>query len=94
MATHVPAALASAGIVVQDVRMQHVQVSSSVIARVGYDPFQKRLELTYRDGDIYNYFGVPFALHRRLLDAPSIGRFVNASVKGTFRCEKVDGRQN
>lgn len=69
--------------------MQSVEVNSSVIARVGYEPFQKRLELTYRDGDVYNYFGVPFSLHRELLESSSIGGFVNARIKGSFRFEKA-----
>jgi hypothetical protein len=69
--------------------MERTPVESSAIASVGYDASRQILELEYIDGDIYRYFEVPKALHRALLDAPSIGQFVNKEIKGAFTFEKV-----
>lgn len=69
--------------------MERTPVDSSAVVSVGYDESRQTLELEYIDGDVYQYFGVPKDLYRALLDAPSIGQFVNIEIKGTFRYEKV-----
>lgn len=69
--------------------MKRAPVDSSAVVSVGYDESQQILELEYIDGDVYQYFDVPKALHLALLDAPSIGQFVNTEIKGTFRYEKI-----
>ena len=69
--------------------IERTRVDSSAIASIGYDEFRQILELEYIDGDVYRYFEVPAALHRALLDAPSIGQFVNAQVRDAFGHEKV-----
>jgi len=69
--------------------MKRAPVDSSAVVSVGYDESQQILELEYIDGDVYQYFDVPKAVHLALLDAPSIGQFVNAEIKGTFQYEKV-----
>lgn len=69
--------------------MERTPVDSSAVASVGYDQSRRTLELEYVDGDVYQYFDVPKALHRALLDAPSIGQPLNTEIKGTFRYEKV-----
>ena len=69
--------------------MKRTSVESSAITSVGYDESRQVLELEYIDGDVYRYFDVPATLHRALLDAPSIGQFVNAEIKGAFRYEKI-----
>jgi hypothetical protein len=69
--------------------MRRAVVDSSAVVSVGYEESQQILELEYTDGDVYQYFDVPKALHLALLDAPSIGQFVNTEIKGTFRYEKM-----
>jgi hypothetical protein len=69
--------------------MERTPVDSSAVLSVGYDEFRQVLELEYVDSDVYQYFDVPKALHQALLDAPSIGQFVNTQIKGAFRCEKL-----
>ena len=69
--------------------MERTPVDSSAVISVGYDDSRQTLELEYVDGDVDQYFDVPEALYRALLDAPSIGQFVNVEIKGTFRYEKV-----
>ena len=69
--------------------MERTPVDSSAVVSVGYDESRRTLELEYVDGDVYQYFDVPNALYHALLDAPSIGQFVNTEIKGIFGYEKV-----
>ena len=69
--------------------MERAPVDSSAITSVGYDASRQTLELEYVDGDVYQYFEVPKALRQALLDAPSIGQFVNTEIKAPFRYEKL-----
>jgi len=69
--------------------MERAPVDSSAITSVGYDASRRTLELESVDGGVYQYFDVPKALHQALLDAPSIGQFVNTEIKDAFRYEKL-----
>jgi hypothetical protein len=69
--------------------MRRVRVQSSSIASVGYDGAANVLELEYRNGKVYRYLNVPAAAHRLLLQAPSIGDFVNSVIKPRFDAERV-----
>lgn len=64
--------------------MERRPVESSCIASVGYDPESFELELEYRNGRIYRYEQVPPAAFRLLLQAPSIGEYVNRVIKPRF----------
>jgi hypothetical protein len=64
-------------------------VTSSAVVSVGYDTLRQVLELEFVDGDVYQYYDVPETTYRALLNAPSIGQFVNADVKGRFRYTKL-----
>lgn len=47
------------------------------------------LELEYRSsGEVYDYLGVPPAVHDALLAAESIGRFVNVEIKPRYPVRK------
>jgi hypothetical protein len=63
-------------------------VRSSAIVSVGYDAASQVLEMEFTDGDVYQYHDVPEATYVDLLDAPSIGQFVNTVVKEMFRYTK------
>ena len=69
--------------------MRRVRVQSSSVASVGYDGAANVLELEYRNGKVYRYLNVPAAAHRLLLQAPSIGDFVNSVIKPRFEAERV-----
>ncbi|WP_343917299.1 KTSC domain-containing protein [Agrococcus citreus] len=63
-------------------RMQPVE-SSSVDA-VGFDPARNELTIRFVDGGTYVYGMVPIAIFEALLDADSIGRFVNDRIKPRY----------
>lgn len=56
---------------------------------VGYDPESKTLELEFSDGSLYEYYAVPAAIHRRLMEADSIGRFVNRFLVPGYQSRKI-----
>jgi hypothetical protein len=70
--------------------MDRVPVSSSNIAAVGYDENSSMLEVEFKSGSVYRYFGVP-AQHFRALSggSVSVGRYLNTEIKPRYPCEQV-----
>jgi hypothetical protein len=62
--------------------MNVTAVESATITAIGYDEGLGLLRLEFRSGAVYDYFGVPGAVHDALLRAPSI-------VRGCFRFCRV-----
>jgi hypothetical protein len=62
--------------------VEMVPVSSSAVKAVGYDEHKRELHVQFASGARYVYEGVPPEKHQALRDAASIGKFVNAHVKG------------
>ena len=60
------------------------QIHSTSVAAVGYDEGRHELSVKFIDGDTYVYAMVPPSVHRELLAAESVGRFVNARVKPIY----------
>ena len=59
-------------------------VESTTLKAVAYDEGLARLRLEFRSQAIYDYFGVPAAVHEALLNAPSIDACFNEMVRGRF----------
>jgi hypothetical protein len=72
--------------------MRVVAAESSTLAIVGYDAIGGLLQLEFRNGAVYHYFGVPAAVHQRLLSARSKGSFFNWSIRGSFPYCQVSER--
>jgi KTSC domain len=64
-------------------------VESSSLKTVGHDPASLTLEIEFQDGNIYQYFDVPQAVHAELMRAPSAGKFFASQIKGQYRFAKV-----
>ena len=64
--------------------MERAPVESKSVASVGYDPARFELEVEFRNGRVYRYEQVPVAVYGLLLQAPSIGEYVNKIVKPRF----------
>jgi hypothetical protein len=69
------------------------EFASSAIARAAYDAAAATLDLWYRGGDRYRYFGVPESVYEDLLAASSAGEFVNREIKSRFRYEIEECRR-
>lgn len=69
--------------------MDRAPVDSSSVRSVGYDPATFELEIEFHNGRVYRYLQVPVAAYRLLLQAPSIGEYVNTVIKPRFEAKAV-----
>jgi hypothetical protein len=67
----------------------HIALDSSSLQSVAYVPEAATLEIAFRNGSIYRYFGVPFSIYQALLEAGSKGRCFIATIRTSFRFERV-----
>jgi hypothetical protein len=67
--------------------MHRVPVESSSIDSVGYE--KEVLEVSFRNGGLYQYFDVPEELLVRLMQADSKGRFFNQQIRGRFPSRRL-----
>ena len=61
-------------------RLTLTPVQSSNLLAVGYDPSRQLLEVAFRNGSVYQYFGVPESEYCGLMAAPSKGQYFNAHI--------------
>jgi hypothetical protein len=64
--------------------MNVTTVESTTLATVAYDGTRSLLQLEFCSQAIYQYFGVPAAVHEALLLAPSKGKYFNQAIRGWF----------
>ncbi len=69
--------------------MEMASVDSSNIAAVGYDEDSSTLQVEFNNGALYQYFDVPENIFEELRDAGSVGGYLAAHVKGSYRYSKV-----
>jgi hypothetical protein len=72
--------------------MQRHHVSSSVIAFVAHDGRSNTLEVEFRNGRLYEYFGVPREAFDELLASDSVGKYFNEEIKPRYRSARVRRR--
>jgi hypothetical protein len=70
--------------------MNMTPVKSSAIAEVGHDPETRLLRLAFRSGRVYEYFDVPPDVYEDLLNAESVGEFVNRVIKPNYEYSEVE----
>jgi hypothetical protein len=71
--------------------MKMVQVSSSTLSAVGYDPAMQTHRVAFIGGGLYEYSGVPASVHSGLMSPSSLGSYFDAQIKkGSYRCRKID----
>jgi len=64
--------------------MKRHLVESSVLRSVGYDAAIKLLELEFREGGTWDYFGFPPGVYKKFIDAESLGNFFVRKIKGKY----------
>src|ERR1051325_9801182 len=60
-------------------------VDSTSVELIGYDSESQALYVRFRGGGLYRYEGVEASLVKELLEAESIGRYLNYTVKPRYR---------
>ena len=62
-----------------------ILVESSNIESVGYDSQTEQLFIRFRQsGGLYVYFGVPSAIFKELMQAPSKGSYLNRVIRNSY----------
>lgn len=69
--------------------MEKIPVTSSNVESIGYDEDSSTLEVEFKNGTTYQYFDVPANIFAGLRDASSVGGYLAANIKGTYRYSKV-----
>ena len=69
--------------------MKMIPVDSSNVEAVGYDEKSSTLQVEFKNGGMYQYFDVPEDEFIGLRDASSVGGYLAARIKGTYRYSKV-----
>ncbi|WP_217805688.1 KTSC domain-containing protein [Roseovarius sp. A-2] len=64
-------------------------VDSSNVSAIGYDEDSQTLQVEFNSGATYQYFDVPQQIFEGMLDAGSVGQYLNQYVKGVFRYSRV-----
>lgn len=70
--------------------MDRQPCESSMLASIGYDKQSKVLELEFRSGGVYRYFGVEPEQVEAMGNAKSLGAFIASNIKGKYESRKVD----
>lgn len=68
---------------------KRIQVYSSNVSSVGYDPIENILEVEFKNGTVYQYFDVPEDIYLEMMHADSVGKYLNNTVKGKFQYTKI-----
>jgi len=69
--------------------MQRVQLESTSLASVLYDPLPRLLEIEFRSGERYLYFRVPSHCYQKFLNAESKGAYFNRNIRNCFPCQHL-----
>ena len=67
-----------------------INVSSSNIESIGYDANNLELHIRFLNGSLYVYKNVPQFEYDNLLQAPSVGSYLNRNIKGGYAYERVE----
>ena len=71
-----------------------ITVSSSNLAKIGYDIEQNILYVEYLDGAVYRWFDVETDLHAQLIRAASHGQYLSRRVIGRYSSEQLRARDS
>ena len=69
--------------------MERTAVRSRDIAIVGYDAETGTLEIAFRAGGVYHYFGVPEEVYKVLMSASSQGTYFEQEIKHRYSYKKI-----
>jgi hypothetical protein len=68
-----------------------IEVESSNLRAVDYDPFVAALTIEFRNGGVYEYYRVPYSAYAALMRAESQGKYFHAHIRDRYRHRKVSG---
>jgi hypothetical protein len=66
--------------------MEMINVHSSCMRAVGYDPATRRMKITFTEGKTYDFCFVPEHIFNGLLAASSKGTYYNSHIRDRYQC--------
>lgn len=66
--------------------MNMIQVSSSAISAVGYDPTTMHMKIRFTQGNTYDFCDVPAHVFNGLINAASKGNYYNDYIRDRYQC--------
>lgn len=66
-----------------------IEVKSSNIRSISYNPETEVLVVEYLNGSMYEYLKVPSSIYEGLVESESKGSFMNRMIKGTYGYVKI-----
>lgn len=70
--------------------METINVESSHMATMGYEPNTQMLTIGFKNNTVYEYYKVPPNVWDELKAAESKGKYLAKYVKGVFEYKKVE----
>ena len=70
--------------------IEMIPVSSSNVASVGYDDATSTLYVKFLSNSTYIYKGVPSLEFEGLLNASSVGSYLNRNIKNLYPYERIE----
>lgn len=68
-----------------------MDVDSTAIHEIDYDPERAKLRVRFVSGEQYVYVGVPGEVHRSFVEADSKGRFFQREIRDRYPFNRIDG---
>lgn len=62
---------------------------SSTVHLTEYNSENQTLKVEFKNGNIYEYYKVPLNVWESLLEADSIGKYLNTHIKGAYDYKKL-----
>lgn len=69
--------------------MKMIDIDSSMLMAVGYDPATQTLRAVFNSGKTYNYFKVPQEVYDQLMDSDSKGGYMRDLIIDQYPYEQV-----
>lgn len=66
--------------------MEMIQVNSTAMLAIGYEPTSMRMKITFQQGVTYDFCGVPKQIFDGLLFAASKGTYYNLHIRDKYQC--------
>jgi hypothetical protein len=64
-------------------------VSSSTISEIGYNAQHSIMTIKFKTGAVYEYLEVPQEIYDFVMNSESVGKAVNANVKGIYEYRQI-----
>ena len=69
--------------------MKREVVEAPTIKSIGYGRYSSKLEIEFKNGDIFQYFKVPVSIYEWIMSASCCSSFFEDFVKNVYRDKRV-----